>query len=85
MPTDVEAAAEPLRETLKADGADLELLREEAGTAYFRLDLEHASCKECVMPRDTLERMALVALRRQIPELQAVHIEDPRDPQGGVA
>jgi hypothetical protein len=48
------------------------------------LVLEGASCEECVMPRDFLEQIALEMLRRKVPAVAAVSIDDPREHPGYV-
>ena len=51
------------------------------GAVRLRLELEDASCADCVMPRAYLEQVALTVLRRSLPELLAVTIDDPREHQ----
>jgi hypothetical protein len=43
----------PLREMLRADGTDAELVEadEAAGTARLRLVIDDVDCADCVMPR----------------------------------
>lgn len=69
----------PVRDLLRADGGDIELVGEEGGTARLRLLLEGAECAECVLPRPILEEIALKLLRSARPGLTSVLIEDPRE------
>jgi Fe-S cluster biogenesis protein NfuA len=70
----------PVRDVLQADGGDVELVRVEGTSAHLRLVLRDAGCAECVLPRPILEEVALRLLRERAPELTAVHIDDPREP-----
>jgi len=74
-------ALDEVRSLVQADGGDMELvsLDDSAGTVSLRLILEGASCEECVMPRDFLEQIALDVLRKSVPAVAAVSIDDPRE------
>ncbi len=82
-------ALAPLRQLLRSDGGDMSLLDVDRaqGAVRLRLELEDASCADCVMPRAYLEQVALNVLRRSLPELLAVTVDDPREqhpsPQAG--
>lgn len=70
----------PVRELLQPDGADIELVGVEGGTAKLKLLLENAECTDtCVMPRRLLETLALQMMQRLVPGLTAVTIDDPRE------
>lgn len=69
----------PVRDLLRADGGDIELVSENGGTARLRLLLEGAECADCVLPRPILEDISLKLLRATRPELTSVVIEDPRE------
>ncbi len=80
----VAAAMGPLRTLLDGDGGDLELVDVDAtGEVRLRLLLRDALCAECVMPRAHLEQVAADMLRRSLPELRAVTVEDPREHSPG--
>jgi hypothetical protein len=69
----------PVQEMIRLDGADLELVAVEDGTARLRLVVEDAGCAECVMPRGMLEAIALQMMQPLVPGLSAVAIDDPRE------
>ena len=74
------ASLAPVREILEPDGADIELIGIEGGTALLRLHLENAACGDaCVIPRAMLETLALQMMQPLVPGLTAVVIDDPRD------
>ena len=82
-------ALDEVRSLVQADGGDMELvgLDADTGAVNLRLVIEGASCEECVMPRDFLEQIALDVLRKTVPAVLAVSIDDPREhpdyvPQG---
>ena len=79
-------ALDEVRSLVQADGGDMELvgLDTAAGAVNLRLVLEGSSCEECVMPRDFLEQIALDMLRKAVPAVVAVSIDDPREHPGYV-
>ena len=70
---------EPVRTLVTADGGDIEVVSHDAtsGALALRLVLEDAHCKECVMPREFLEQIALDMLGSE--QVSSVAIEDPRE------
>jgi Fe-S cluster biogenesis protein NfuA len=78
---DVANALGDVRLLVEGDGAGLELVSVEpsTGTVQLRLLLEGVSCLECVMPRPILEDVATNVLRRKVPDVARVSIEDPRE------
>ena len=68
-----------LRELLRADKSDLELLGIDAGTARLKLVLGDPACADCVMPKSYLEPMILRHLRQTRPDIQRVMLDDPRE------
>lgn len=76
----VEAGIERLRSLIAADGGDLEVRSwdPDTGVLTIRLILEDAICRECVMPREFLEPIALDMLGSAEPAVRSVAIEDPR-------
>ncbi|WP_018636387.1 hypothetical protein [Parafrankia elaeagni] len=75
-----------LRALVQGDGADFTLVAVDPATraVRVRLEIEDASCQECVLPRDFLEQVALDAFRRLVPAVQQVSIDDPRETQAPV-
>lgn len=76
----VGAAVDELRSLITADGGDVEVVSLDASTGQvsLRLILEDAHCRECVMPREFLEPIALDMLTGAEPAVSAVAIDDPR-------
>jgi hypothetical protein len=50
-----------------------------AKTVNLRLVLDGVDCHECVMPRQLLEDIAGDVMRRSVPEIAKVSIDDPRE------
>jgi len=83
------AVAEELKDVrslVEPDGGDIELVSLDGvtGAVELRLLLEGASCKECVMPRSFLEDVAADVLRKSVPGVAKVSIDDPREHPGYV-
>lgn len=76
---EVLAALEDVRTLVAADGGDIELASIGAGSVALRLILDTVECRECVMPRSFLEQVALDTMRSNLPGLDAVMIDDPRE------
>lgn len=76
----VDAAVEELRRPLRADGADLVLVRADPRTALIelRLVLDGVRCAECVLPPDRFADVVENVLRRDIPEEFELVLHDPR-------
>jgi Fe-S cluster biogenesis protein NfuA len=83
----VESALQEVRGLVQADGGDMELVGvdERGGTVSLRLVLDGVECHECVMPRPILEDIAVNMLRRSVPEVTAVTVDDPRELPGYVS
>jgi Fe-S cluster biogenesis protein NfuA len=84
------AVAEALKEVrglVQADGGDMELVGvdEQDGTVALRLILDGVECHECVMPRPILEDITVAMLRRSVPDVTAVTVDDPRELPGYVS
>ncbi len=75
----IDAAVAEVRALVAADGGDIELVSFDGATARLRLVLESAECRECVMPGEFLERVALDKLQATLPLLVSVLIDDPRN------
>ena len=69
-----------------ADGGDIEFVSLDTGNGVvaLRLQLESASCPECVLPRPLLEDIATGMLQRSVPGLLGISIDDPRERPGYV-
>lgn len=61
-----------------ADGGELVLESFDATSAEFRLVLDTAECRECVLPAEHLEAIVLDKLKQHAPALDIVRIQDPR-------
>jgi hypothetical protein len=66
---------------VKPDGGAFELTGVDpaAKTVSLRLVLDGVECVDCVMPRSYLEELSLTLIRDQIPDVERVEIEDPRE------
>jgi hypothetical protein len=75
-----ERALAELRALVQPDGSDLELVGFDAedGTLSLRLRIDDASCAECVMPVEHLQRIAVDIVRSSMPDVRRVVIDDPR-------
>jgi Fe-S cluster biogenesis protein NfuA len=74
-------ALEHVRSLVQPDGGDIEMVSIDPGTGVvnLRLLVEGASCKECIMPRSILEDIAADVMRKTLPDLGSVSIDDPRE------
>ena len=79
--TQVREALEGVRSLVQADGGDIQLvsLDPATSTVNLRLVVEGASCQECILPRPMLEDIAAGIIRRSLPELRTLSIDDPRE------
>jgi Fe-S cluster biogenesis protein NfuA len=77
--TILDAALEGPRALVQADGGDLELTGVAGTTIELRLIVESAECAECVMPRQFLEQITLDMVRKDLPAVDAIRIDDPRE------
>ena len=73
------AAMAPVRDLVTADGGELLFDSTNGSTVTLRLVLDGAECRECVMPREFLEQVALDLMSPAVPALDAVTIIDPRE------
>ena len=74
----LDEAVGELRAIVALDGGDVELVSATGGTVALRLVLEGAECRECVMPKDFLEQIALDMVSTRLSQVNAVTIDDPR-------
>ncbi|MDE0604722.1 MAG: NifU family protein [bacterium] len=75
----LDEAVGELRALVALDGGDVELVSANEGTVALRLILEGAECRECVMPKEFLEQIALDMVTTRLSEVSAVVIDDPRE------
>jgi Fe-S cluster biogenesis protein NfuA len=74
----VSAAVAEIRELVAADGGDVDLVAVTTGGIHLALVLPDEACRECVMPKVFLERVAAgIASKHGAPA--PVTIDDPRD------
>ena len=82
-PTDfgaVSAALAGVQALVEPDSSRFHLDRVSAdGVVHLTLLIDDASCAECVMPREILERTAARVLRAAVPTISRVSIADPRE------
>jgi Fe-S cluster biogenesis protein NfuA len=78
---EVTSALDSVRNLIRPDGGDFELAEVGALTNVVRLRLviRDAACAECIMPKAHLETVALAMMRKRLPGLEAVTVDDPRD------
>ena len=74
----IEEAVAPLRENLRLDGGDLQLVKFGDNRAEFSLSLDDVECAECVLDGSLIEAMVLDRLIPLIPDLESVVLIDPR-------
>jgi hypothetical protein len=78
-PVRVDAALGPVRDLLRADGGDVDVVATADDSVVLALRLDDASCAECLMPRPFLETVALDLMVAALPGLRRVVIDDPRE------
>ena len=74
----LDEAVGELRAMVALDGGDVELVSAADTTVALRLILEGAECRECVMPKEFLEQIALDLVSTRVAEVSVVTIDDPR-------
>jgi Fe-S cluster biogenesis protein NfuA len=79
MHEEVNDAIRPLREMLQLDGADIAVESYDDGVLRLQLELEGASCRECVLPKPMLERTYASVLSDELDGFVRVVIDDPRE------
>jgi Fe-S cluster biogenesis protein NfuA len=65
----VEEVLEKIREGLKAEGGDIELVEIRDGVAYVRLT---GACSTCMMSAQTMRNWVEATLLKEVKELKAV-------------
>ena len=75
----LDEAVGELRAMVALDGGDVELVTATDTQVDLRLILEGAECRECVMPKEFLEQIALDLVSTRLAEVSVVAIEDPRE------
>jgi Fe-S cluster biogenesis protein NfuA len=73
-------AVDELRALVTGDGADLEIVAADDASrrVELRLDMSQVTCEECVLPPELLESMIIESLRRRVPDLDQIVVDDPR-------
>ena len=71
--------AEATRELIAADGGDVTVVCSSPTQVTHQLILKDATCEEFVMPAAFLTQVVLNAAKKKIPQLETVHIIDPRE------
>jgi Fe-S cluster biogenesis protein NfuA len=73
-------AVRGLQELIEADGGAFEFLGFESsdGVVSLRLVLDRVTCPECILPPEMLQQIASDYLRRCVPGVTLVKVEDPR-------
>ena len=67
------------RLALQADAADLAVISVDPIRVHLALVITADTCLDCVLPRAHLQQVLLTELRRSMPSLAAVQIDDPRE------
>ena len=67
------------RELIALDGGDVSVVSSTGSEVTLQLILKDADCEECVMPAAFLTQVVLKAVKKKIPQLETVHIIDPRE------
>jgi hypothetical protein len=75
----IDTAIETAQALIAADGSRLQVIEQSTDRVHFRLDLEDATCADCVLPVAHLTSVIGDTMRRVSgnPDL-AVEIDDPR-------
>lgn len=73
-------AVEEMAELLRLDGGDLALVKVDTGAdrVEVRLDIEDASCVECILPPDHLRTVIRDAIAKRVPTEFELILHDPR-------
>ena len=75
----LEEAIAPIRDMLRADGADLAVASRENGTLTMKLIFLDNVCEECILPGKDLAEMIGTACRESGHDVSEVVLRDPRD------
>jgi hypothetical protein len=76
---DLEPCLAPVRDILRPDGADIEVLHWDQHILALRLLLDSVECAECVLSREHLEQTMFQLLHPQLPSLREIRLTDPRE------
>jgi Fe-S cluster biogenesis protein NfuA len=78
------SALDELSALVRPDGGDIQITGMDAatGTVRARLLIDSAECADCILPRHLLEEIVTGRLRRSVPGVQTVSIDDPREGDG---
>lgn len=67
-----------LRETLQADGADLEMVARHGSSIELRLVFGADACQDCILSKDVIASIVLRQLQDSDSSVERVTIIDPR-------
>jgi len=79
----VEKGLEGLRKGLKADGADLLILKAKEECIELRLVIGGDACLECIVSADILTAKVKMALGRVLSHVPQIVLHDPRQGEAG--
>jgi Fe-S cluster biogenesis protein NfuA len=81
---ELRAAIDEVSNLVRADGGDIEITGVDVATGAVRarLLIDTADCADCILPRHLLEEIVTGRLRRSVPGVRTVSIEDPREGVG---
>ena len=79
--TQVRTALKDVAALVQADGGDIEFVRMDpaSGAVELRLDVTSSNCVECILPKALLEDIAGDIMRRSVPSIASVTVDDPRE------
>ena len=75
----LEEAIAPIRDMLRADGADLAVTSWENGTVTMKLIFLDNVCEECILPGKDLAEMIGAACRESGHDVSEIVLRDPRE------
>lgn len=80
--TELLQALTPVRLSLQADHADLELVDLVSEQLQLKLVIGPDTCLDCMMPAAVIEEVILMNLEGFQPAIASVRLEDPREDRG---
>ena len=76
---DAEAVTAALDALVRADGAHFQLVDAAPEVVRLRLVIDDDACAECIVSRPILQAIALDHVRKALPDVAAIEIDDPRE------
>lgn len=78
--TGAQITFEELRETFRADGADVTIREVKGDQAVIELLIDSEACDTgCILPKPALERLLLPAVTNVYPAVRRIVVIDPRE------